>query len=287
MSITVTKFLKAVKNVCDTARINGYKYGNSTAMPPTSDKIISCDRMIAKALWDLGFKDQTAGGITIGNMEKWLKNHGWEYSTKTSAIKKGSIVMVKGAGKSNFSHTFVVVSYNAKTRVCTKYDCGSKTRIDTVQPFKNEGWGYQADVKVFNLPVVKTEEKKSDTSEKKTETSEKKTDAAEKKTNTNTTTTKSKVSLIRGGFDYSAVYNYTYYKKRYADLQKAFGNKEAKYFEHFLTFGMKEGRKAKKNFDVHVYRRRYVDLQRAFGNDLPAYYKHYIQYGKKEGRKAT
>lgn len=104
---------------------------------------------------------------------------------------------------------------------------------------------------------------------------------SESKTNTADSSTK------YGGLDYSAVYSYSYYKKHHADLQKAFGDDESKYFEHFINHGMKEGRQANKSFNVKKYKANYEDLRKAFGNNLPEYYKHYIQYGKKEGRKAT
>ena len=89
------------------------------------------------------------------------------------------------------------------------------------------------------------------------------------------------------GVDYSPVYNYQYYRKKYADLQKAFGTDRKKYFEHFCQFGMKEGRQGASAFSVQKYKNRYEDLRKAFGENLPEYYKHYCQYGKKEGRKAT
>lgn len=89
------------------------------------------------------------------------------------------------------------------------------------------------------------------------------------------------------GVDYSPVYNYSYYKKKYADLQKAFGNDKDAYFRHFCQYGMKEGRKATSSFDVQKYKSKYADLRKAFGENLPEYYKHYCIYGKKEGRKAT
>ena len=96
-----------------------------------------------------------------------------------------------------------------------------------------------------------------------------------------------KVSTLYNGVDYSPVYNYTFYRKKYADLRKAFGTDKQKYFDHFCQFGMKEGRQGSSAFDVQKYKKRYEDLQKAFGNVLPEYYKHYCLYGKKEGRKAN
>lgn len=89
------------------------------------------------------------------------------------------------------------------------------------------------------------------------------------------------------GIDYAPVYNYSYYRQKYADLQKAYGTDKAAYFDHFCKYGMKEGRRGASAFDVHKYKGRYTDLRKAFGDDLSKYYRHYCEFGKKEGRKAT
>lgn len=106
----------------------------------------------------------------------------------------------------------------------------------------------------------------------------------EKKTNSSTA---SKQKYISNGIDYALVFEPTYYSNKYADLKKAFGTNADKLFNHFLTYGMKEGRQACETFNVNVYKKTYVDLQKAFGNNLPEYYKHYIRYGHKEGRKTV
>ena len=89
---------------------------------------------------------------------------------------------------------------------------------------------------------------------------------------------------IYDGVDYSLVYDGKYYRDKYADLQKAFGDNYDKYIEHFNKYGMKEKRQAKENFNVEYYKANYIDLQRAYGNDYPLYYIHYIKWGKTEGR---
>lgn len=92
---------------------------------------------------------------------------------------------------------------------------------------------------------------------------------------------------VYNGLEYSLVFNPTYYSNKYADLKKAFGTNADQLFNHFCTYGMKEGRQAISTFNVKKYKSYYNDLQKAFGSDLPLYYKHYIEYGKKEKRKAT
>ena len=87
--------------------------------------------------------------------------------------------------------------------------------------------------------------------------------------------------------DYSAVFDAAYYANRYPDLKAAFGNDESALLQHFIQYGMAEGRQAKASFDVFSYRNQYQDLRVAFGNNLKSYYMHYISNGKAEGRKAT
>ncbi len=90
-----------------------------------------------------------------------------------------------------------------------------------------------------------------------------------------------------GGIDYSKVYDYNYYIKKYPDIKAAFGNDDEKALKHFVQYGMKERRQAKDSFDVMSYRNLHQDLRLAFGFDYPSYYLHYIRYGYSEGRKAT
>lgn len=95
------------------------------------------------------------------------------------------------------------------------------------------------------------------------------------------------VSAIYKGVDYSAVYDYEYYRETYPDLAKAFGNDTSKYLRHFVEHGMAESRQASAEFNVIVYKNRYADLRKAFGNNIVQYYLHYINAGKSEGRSAT
>ena len=86
------------------------------------------------------------------------------------------------------------------------------------------------------------------------------------------------------GVDYAAVFDYEYYQNQYADLFNAFGDDAESYLWHFVEYGMAEGRRGNKQFNVYAYKNRYADLKKAFGNNLCSYYLHYIEYGKAEGR---
>lgn len=90
-----------------------------------------------------------------------------------------------------------------------------------------------------------------------------------------------------GGVDYSAVYDFNYYKTKYSDINRIYGKDDVGALEHFVNSGMKEGRQASAAFDVKSYKNKYSDLRTAYKNDLKQYYLHYIKFGKKENRVAT
>lgn len=77
------------------------------------------------------------------------------------------------------------------------------------------------------------------------------------------------------------------YAELYPDVVKAHGNEEAALWDHFVTYGLSEGRALSKSFHVFAYRDAYEDLQEAFGNDLIAYYIHYATHGMQENRSIT
>lgn len=104
-------------------------------------------------------------------------------------------------------------------------------------------------------------------------------------TKPNTSATKGK--FIDGGLDYALVFNPTYYLNKHNDLKNSvFAQSDSKLFEHFIKYGMLEGRQASSNFNVKAYRDNYADLRKAFGDNLPKYYRHYIEFGYTEKRKS-
>ena len=90
------------------------------------------------------------------------------------------------------------------------------------------------------------------------------------------------------GTDYSAVYDYQYYLKNNPDIEAYFGDgNDRAVLQHFVNYGMSEGRIAKSTFNVQFYKNAYADLRDAFGDNLQRYYWHYIVQGQYEGRKAV
>ena len=78
------------------------------------------------------------------------------------------------------------------------------------------------------------------------------------------------------------------YAIAYPDVAKAFGNDSEALWNHFVIFGLNEGRSdINSDFNVFAYSSAYPDLQKAFGDDLLAYYVHYVNFGIKENRKYT
>ena len=141
------EFIDAVAAVYQMAHDNEYEYGNSNTLPPCEDGFIACDRLIARALWDLGYTDQPHGGMQIASggltEEQFLTTHGFIKINDQSRLMRGDIVL-QDDGKDGVPaytwHTFVLVDYDPETQMCSKYDCGHFTpegqdRVSSEQPF--------------------------------------------------------------------------------------------------------------------------------------------------------
>ena len=150
--MTANDIIKACANVYLMAHNGKYNYGNSQSLPPCADGLISCDRMVSRALWDLEFTNQPKGGFTVSN-EKWmgayLQNWGFIKVTDVNALKPGDIVIMRnGSTTPNAGwHTFVLTAFTSPAKI-SKYDCGGSVgnnwRIEAKQPFVNvplNEWG--------------------------------------------------------------------------------------------------------------------------------------------------
>lgn len=80
------------------------------------------------------------------------------------------------------------------------------------------------------------------------------------------------------------VFDAKYYADKYQDLKEAFGYDEDALYQHFIDYGIGEGRSASPVFDVLKYRETYADLNAAFGEDWDAYVEHYFNFGIEEKR---
>ncbi len=148
---TTEEFLQAVRdvaaNVYDNRNI--FRYGNSSTTPPcewetdprdgATIKFMACDRLVSKAIYNLGVTDMHAGGLFVTTKE-WFSEHGFIRIDEQSELQAGDIIIFgngKGTENENWVHTFVLESYDHATQTCSKYDMGSDERIQTRQPFIN------------------------------------------------------------------------------------------------------------------------------------------------------
>lgn len=79
-------------------------------------------------------------------------------------------------------------------------------------------------------------------------------------------------------------FNSNFYSSRYSDLNRVFGNDQISLGNHFLNYGINEGRTATQLFDVKYYLNNNPDLKAAFGTNYEAAYNHFLTYGYKENR---
>lgn len=148
-------------------RAGGYTYGDSHGIPPCSDHVTSCDRgSVARPLWDLGFHDQPAGGITVLNMEQYLTKWGFKKITDQNAVAAGDIVLMKQNGTTAPTaawHTFLVTAVTRSGSVMTvnKYDFGSQERLRAAQPFVGVPLNQWPGTKTFYC-IFRWEEKETD-----------------------------------------------------------------------------------------------------------------------------
>ena len=134
-AFSTTDFINQVKKVYEMAHNNNFKYGSSGSIPPCEDGFISCDRLVCRAVWDLGLTDQPAGGYGCDKIGEFLESNGFNKIQNTDDYKPGDIISVAQNGEP--VHICVIESYDSETKLCSKYDMGGQDRIDGNQPFMN------------------------------------------------------------------------------------------------------------------------------------------------------
>lgn len=81
-----------------------------------------------------------------------------------------------------------------------------------------------------------------------------------------------------------ALFDEEYYASQNPDVVAVYGTSKKSLYQHFIQYGMEEGRSISPDFDVNAYRSAYSDLQNAFGDDISKYYEHYLIFGQEENR---
>lgn len=74
--------------------------------------------------------------------------------------------------------------------------------------------------------------------------------------------------------NYDKPFNASFYLAEYPDLQAAFGTDYQAALDHWMVYGIHEGRRGSPEFDVQFYLSKYPDLQAAFGTDYQGYCAH-------------
>lgn len=95
------------------------------------------------------------------------------------------------------------------------------------------------------------------------------------------TLTTQDIDMLRTLFDAKA------YARMYPEVVAVFGNNTQALFNHFIQYGLAEGRQINSTFNVNAYRSAYGDLNKAFGGNIINYYQHYVLFGTGEGRAVT
>ena len=83
------------------------------------------------------------------------------------------------------------------------------------------------------------------------------------------------------------MFNAIYYADMNPDLKTAFGYNETLLRNHYLTYGIKEGRRATPIFDPVYYLNNNGDVKKAFNNNYEQAYYHFINNGVTEGRQSS
>lgn len=95
--------------------------------------------------------------------------------------------------------------------------------------------------------------------------------------------------LYNGNIDEIAhlCFNARYYADTYPDLKKAYGYNEANLRNHWVTYGIKEGRSGSPILDLKYYIAHNPDLKKAYGTNYGNAYYHFCRFGYAEFRNSS
>ena len=83
------------------------------------------------------------------------------------------------------------------------------------------------------------------------------------------------------------LYNEEVYLSANGDIRELYKKDSTKTKNHWIEYGIRDGRKASLVFDAKWYLENNKDLKEAYGNDYTKAYNHFIEYGIKEGRQGS
>ncbi len=85
----------------------------------------------------------------------------------------------------------------------------------------------------------------------------------------------------------SQVFDCNYYAAMYPDVAASENGSPLGLLNHYIYFGINEGRNPSASFNATDYMLKNPDLKAVYGDNLLAYVHHYVSAGKAEGRDAT
>ncbi len=148
--------LRECKWVTDYVRENHFTYGDAAVNPAIShrDKKVSCDRLVCWVMYRVGFIDQPRQqGVVVSAMAGWCERNGFERIDRVEDLQPGDIVLVNWNG-SYPAHTFIHAGFSNTPGQLYRYDCGSNTRIQSVQPSCESLSGFW---RAYRAPALETE----------------------------------------------------------------------------------------------------------------------------------
>lgn len=83
------------------------------------------------------------------------------------------------------------------------------------------------------------------------------------------------------------LFDANFYANKYSDVKRAYGTDSSALLQHFMTYGMSEGRMLNANFDPKAYVDAYPDIKAYCNGDIRKAYEHYVEHGRQEGRNLT
>lgn len=154
---TLAQFLAMAKKVVANDKKRGFTYGDAACLPSVShdDKRVSCDRFVDQVLWNCGLRD--VGNRSVTSLAEYLSAKGARKITSVNELEPGDIVFTNTVGP----HTFILgkpgslIPDDKSTMYWERYDCGTKERISSNQPFYEPVKDFQYAYRLSFAPEVK------------------------------------------------------------------------------------------------------------------------------------
>ena len=95
------------------------------------------------------------------------------------------------------------------------------------------------------------------------------------------------VTADNSNLNYPLVFDADYYAKINTDVAQSVGTEPEALLNHFIQYGMDEGRVSSPNFNIHYYMEHNPDIVEQYGENTRFYYIHYMLYGYQQNRECV